>query len=101
MSRKRNAGEFRGDFQAVFDLLEADFRALLGERRVLAEAFDQELFVSRHQGVVDGGPAEVDSGYDFHVWLLQVLNFHGKFYTRVERPASAVGVEAAMADHMT
>ena len=44
MSDERDAGLARGHREAVFNLLEADIRPLLGERRMLAQPLDQELF---------------------------------------------------------
>ena len=69
MSVSGNFREVGGDFEAVFDLLEADFGALFGEGRMLAEAFDQKFFIARDQRVVDRRPAQIDSRNDFHVGL--------------------------------
>ena len=66
---QRNFREVGGDFQAVFDLLEADVGALFGEGRMLAEPFDQEFFIARDQRVVDRCTAQIDSRNDFHVGL--------------------------------
>ena len=63
---ERNACLAGGDRQAVFDLLQADIRPLLGKRGVLAQAFDQELFFRVDQCVVDGGTAKIHSGHDLH-----------------------------------
>jgi hypothetical protein len=40
--------------------------ALLGEGGMLAQAFDKELFLLVHQGVVDGSSAQIHSGHYFH-----------------------------------
>ena len=61
-----HAGFFDGDFQAVFDLPQADVRPFGGERGVLAQSFDEELLLRVDDRIVNGGPAKVDSGNYFH-----------------------------------
>ena len=68
-SSTANAGFPDGDFQAVFNLPEADVRPLRGERGVLAESFDEELLLRVDDRIVDGGPAKIDSGNYFHDWF--------------------------------
>ena len=64
--RESNMRFLGGNLETVFDLLQADFGSLLGERRMLAQAFDQELLLLIHQRIVDGGSAQIHSGDNLH-----------------------------------
>ena len=46
--------------EAVGNLLQADVRALLGPRRMLAQALDQPALVVVDERVVDGRAAEIN-----------------------------------------
>jgi hypothetical protein len=58
---ERYAGFIGGDFEAVGNLRETDVGTFTGAGGMLAEAFDEEMFVSVDEGVVDGGSAKIDS----------------------------------------
>ena len=64
--RRRNTGQPGRDAQPVFNLLEAHLRPLPGQRRMLAQTLDQELFIPIHQCVIDGSSTKINSGHDFH-----------------------------------
>ena len=66
-SDKRNARVFRGNRQAVRNLLQANLRALFRQRRVLAKPLDQKSFLLVHQRVVHRRTAQVHSGHYLHV----------------------------------
>ena len=71
--RHLHANAARGNLQAIFNLLQTYFGPLLGERRMLAQTINQKLFVAIHQRVIDSGSAQIDSGNNFHVFLLCFL----------------------------
>jgi hypothetical protein len=62
--RRTRAGN--GDVQPLYNLLEADVRALDRARGMLTEPVDEEPALVVDQGVIDGRSAEINAGYDVH-----------------------------------
>jgi fructosamine-3-kinase len=71
---KAQAGFLGGEFKAIGDLLQANARALFGERRVFAQTLDQKRFITVEQCVVDRGSTQIDSRYSWHSSVPSLLN---------------------------
>ncbi len=62
-----------GQAETLLNLPQANRRALLRPRRVLAQALDQEPLVRVDERVIDGGPAQIHSSQYRHSFPLRLL----------------------------
>src|SRR3954453_21418720 len=61
---RRNSRGLERDVQPVRNLSETDIGPLSGKGRMLTQTLDQKSLVCRYDGIVNGGPAKINSGDD-------------------------------------
>ena len=61
-----DASFVRRDLETIGDLLQANVRTLFRQRRMFTQSVNEKVPLLIDDRIVDGGSAQIHSGYDFH-----------------------------------